>query len=66
MSRFTHDSSGGNQLQASTYGQVGSDLSYGLNAEYGSSGNQGSRLNAGANALYRRPYTLFSGSVSAG
>ncbi|KAI5929290.1 Ras GTPase-activating protein 2 [Manis javanica] len=24
----------------------------------------GSRLNAGANALYRRPYTLFSGSVS--
>ncbi|WP_233626143.1 MULTISPECIES: fimbria/pilus outer membrane usher protein [unclassified Delftia] len=66
MSRFTHDSRGGNQLQASTYGQAGSDLSYGLNAEYGSSGNQGSRLNAGANALYRRPYTLFSGSVSAG
>ena len=64
MSRFTHDSRGGNQLQASTTacGQAGSDLSYGLNAEYGSSGNQGSRLNAGANALYRRPYTLFSGA----
>ncbi|MEJ8291270.1 fimbria/pilus outer membrane usher protein [Delftia tsuruhatensis] len=66
MSRFTHDSRSGNQLQASTYGQAGSDLSYGLNTEYGSSGSQGSRLNAGANALYRRPYTLLSGSMSAG
>ena len=64
--RFTHDSRSGNQLQASTYGQAGSDLSYGMNAEYGSTSSHGAQLNAGANATYRRPFALLSGSASAG
>lgn len=66
MTRFTHDSRSGNQLQASTYGQASIDFSYGLNAEYGSTRSHGAQLNAGANATYRRPFALLSGSASAG
>ncbi|CAB5715392.1 Heat shock protein E [Delftia tsuruhatensis] len=64
-SRMSRDSRGMSQIQASTYGQIGSDFTYGLDTEY-SNGANGSGQRVSANATYRTPFADLSGSVGAG
>ena len=64
-SRMSRDSRGMSQVQASAYGQVGSDFTYGLDTEYSKNAN-GSGQRAGANATYRTPLADLHGSVGAG